>query len=746
MSEKSPIAQSSNGAAGFAKHERHFLALAAGGIVFALVMAVLVLRLHRLSELPPGISFDEGTNGVDALRVLRGEHAVFYPETGGGRETLGFYAIALATFFLGRTPLAIHLPSALVSSSTVFVVFWLGRLLFGRDESGRATPWRGLLVGGAGAGLLAVSTGQTIIGRTAFRGNFLLVFFCLSLALLWWGWPNAEKHRVRHGGARWRIALAGACAGLTLYTYIPARFAPLLLLLFGLSVLLPYLAVVRQSDGAAFRLSGFGAALNRVRTDLPWIGTFVGAAALVAAPLFIYFALNPDYFVLRSNSLLVFQPDQSRGDQLRLFLTNVWEHLSVLGLRGDPNWLHNFAGRPMLNPWEAFFFWLGAGMAVWRWQRWPAYRLLLLWTGVMFLPAMLARGSAVPNTMRMIGATPAIYLLVAVGMWEAYRFLRDRVFRKSGIQAAIVAGAVVSVLILVQGVITYRTYFQKWAAEPEVFRAHDVEWTNLARLLNAQSPGADTVYLVPNHRWHYGFEYLYQGAAPVHIVHTIAPDLGQKIESALSATENISAVKVVEWDANAAWIDGRTKLVSVFLDKYGRFQDSEAYGDFQIRTYTDVALGRAWTLYDQLEPLTVEYDGGIALQGFALGRGKEQLLSDQLLNLRENRSLWMVLRWQLAPGLDIDYAISLRLHDAGGGGVYQKDIALWEPGHTPTGSGGPSAQFDTLAQLDLPADLQPGEYELRLVVYDTETLKPTVELGVWEPKLTLARLRLAEVQ
>ena len=106
---------------------------------------------------------------------------------------------------------------------------------------------------------------------------------------------------------------------------------------------------------------------------------------------------------------------------------------------------------------------------------------------------------------------------------------------------------------------------------------------------------------------------------------------------------------------------------------------------------------------------------------------------------------WL-LRWQFAPGLDIDYAISVRLHDAGGGGVYQKDLALWEPGHPPTGSGGPSAQFDTLAQLDLPADLQPGEYELRLVVYDTETLKPTVELGVWEPKLTLARLRLAEVQ
>ena len=746
MSETSSSAQRSTGAAGFAKQERLLLTLTAGGIVLALALAVASLRFLRLNELPAGISFDEGTDGIAALRVLQGEHAVFYPELGGGRETLGFYAMALSIFFLGRTPLAIHLPSALVSAGTVFVVFWLGRLLFERDESGRATPWRGLLVGGVGAGLLAVSIGQTIIGRTSFRGNYVPLFLCLSLALLWWGWPRPERKRERYGGAWRRIALAGACAGLLAYTYLPARFAPFLFLLFGLSFLFPYHVVVGQKDGGASLLSGFPAALSRVRTEWAWIATFAGVAALAAAPLFIYFILHPEHFFLRSGSLSVFQPDLGGGDQLRLFLDNVRLHLSVLGFHGDPNWLHNFAGRPMLNPWEAFFFWLGAGMAVWRWQRTPAYRLLLLWSGVMLLPAMLARGAAIPNTMRLIGATPAIYLLVAVGIWETFRFVRDRFFQENKTLAAFLVGTVVSGVILAQGVIAYRTYFQKWALESEVYRAHDVEWTNLARLLNAQAPGADTVYLIPNSRWHYGFDYLYQGAAPAHTFHTTAPDLAPKIESALTAMENLSAVKVVEWDANAAWIDGRTGLISDLLDKYGRFQDSEEYADFQIRTYTDVALGRPWTLYEQLEPLTVEYDGGIALQGFALGQGVEQLSSGRLLNLGENRSLWMALEWRVAPGLDIDYAISARLHNAEGGRVYQQDVALWNPDHASTVSGGAAEQFGSLVQLDIPAGLRPGEYELRLVVYDAETLKPTVELGVWEAETALTRLRLAEVQ
>ena len=54
--------------------------------------------------------------------------------------------------------------------------------------------------------------------------------------------------------------------------------------------------------------------------------------------------------------------------------------------------------------------------------------------------------------------------------------------------------------------------------------------------------------------------------------------------------------------------------------------------------------------------------------------------------------------------------------------------------------------MDTVYYLDIPTALSPGEYELRLVVYDSESLNPTVELGVWEPELTLVRLRIATAQ
>ncbi len=660
---------------------------------------------------------------MDALRVLQGEHAVFFPAN-NGREGLIVYVIALAISLLGRTVLALRVPTALASAGTVFVVFWLGRLLFGKDEDGRATPWHGLLVGGIGAGLLAVSMGQTIIGRAALRANFLPLFLCLCLALLWWGWE--EK-------IWWRIALAGVCAGLLPYTYLAARFTPFLFLLFGLSFLLPW----GRNEG-------------RLRDELRRAGVFLGAAGLIAAPILVYFSLHPEAFFSRSNQLLILQSERNQGDPLGAFLDNVWVHLLALGFRGDPNWRHNFAAQPMLNPWEAFFFWLGAGMAVLRWKR-PAYRLLLLWTAVLLLPAMLARDILVPNTLRMMGATPAVYLLAAVGVWETLNFLRERFFGESKGIATIALAFVVSGVVLVQGVITYRTYFQEWANRSEVYHEYAVGWVDLIQELSRQPPDEKTVYLIPDGQRHKAleegfrsptFEYLYQGAARVHLFHTAMPDLAQKIRSSLAAMKSTSTVKVVDWDSRAAWTGDESDRFAVLFGRYGRYLGSDAYGSFRIHNYTNIALDQPWTFYDHLEPLTVYYDGDIALEGIALGQGIEQWSSQQLLNLGRDRTLWMALQWRTESGLDVDYAISLRLYNTDGERSYQRDIVLWKPNHTLTGSGGSSELFDTMVQFGFPTDLAPGEYALRLVVYSTETQIPTVEIGVWEPELLLARLQL----
>ncbi|MCY3899520.1 MAG: hypothetical protein OXF86_13170 [Caldilineaceae bacterium] len=726
MPDRVSVGQSSHIVTRFQGKERVLVPLVAVAIVIALTAVVVLMRLYRISDFPPGIINDEGANGVDALQVLQGHHNVFFAEKASGREALAIYATALATHFLGPSLLAFHLPPALASAGAVFAVFWLGLLLFGRDElSGQLRPWRGLTVAGVAAGLMAASIGQTFLARGGFRANFLPLILALCLALLWRSWG----HSGRRNASWWGLALAGASAGLLLYTYIPARFAPFLFLLFGLSFLIPFGSVAKA----------------RARADWPKAVVFVAAAGLVAAPILVYFVLNPGDFFFRSREISLSL--DSQRTLLIAFLNNVLEYLLIFGARGDRNWEYNFAGKPLLNTWEALFFWAGVAMSLWRWRRRPAYRLLLLWLAVMLMPAMLAfsRGQG-PNSLRIIGAAPAAYLLVGVGVWETALLLKGRIALKNAASAAAAVGLLVTGFILVQGLIAYRTYFYEWVGTPQYYAAADAEIAEAAQVLNMQPSDATSVFLIPYHlsNGHYGFDYLYQGEAPAHVIHSTMTHLPQKIESILEANDEVSSVKVVDWNNELGWIGGGEEYTVALLEKYGTYLGSEQHSYFQVHTFSDISLDRSWTFYESLGPPSVDYDGGISLLGIALGKGNTQLSTQQQINLGPERTFWIAKQWQTAPGLDKEYAVSLRLHDSEGGGVYQRDIVLLNPNYSRTSNWTPEQPVETLYHMEIPSNLEPGEYELRLIVYDYESLKPTVELGVWEPEAVIANLQVSK--
>ena len=708
------------------RRDRAQIALVAVLIVLALTVVVVATRLYRLTEVPPGIINDEGANGVDALQVLQGKHAVFFAEKASGREAMAIYATALATYILGPSLLAFHLPAALASAATVFAVFGLGLLLFGRDEvSGRSNPWRGLTVAGVGSGLIAASIGQTFLARGGFRANFLPLILSLTLAMLWWAWKRPGQRY----GTMCAVALAGACAGLLPYTYIPARFTPFIFCFLGLSFLIPF-------DTAA---------MDKIRAEWPKVAVFAAAAGLVAAPILIYFILNPQDFFFRSQEVSLTKDPQRTP--LGAFLNNVVEYLLIFGVRGDVNGAYNFAGKPLLNPWEALLFWSGVGMSLWQWRRRPAYRLLLIWLIVMLLPAMLAynRGHG-PNSLRIIGAAPAAYLLVGVGTWEMARLLKTRIPNVNRASAAPLVGVLVTGLILVQGVYVFRTYFHAWLGTPHYFAAADAELAEAALVLSKKPSDADSVYLIPYHmsNGHYGFDYLYQGEASAHVIHSTMTHLPQRIEAILEANGAVSSVKVVDWHDDLEWIGGGEEYTIALLEKYGTYLGSEHHTFFHVHTFSDITHESSWTFYDQLGPPFVDYDGGISLLGIALGKGNTQLSTQQQINLGPERTFWIAKQWQTAPGLDKEFAVSLRLHDSEGGGVYQRDIVLLNPNYSPTSNWTPNKPVETLYHMEIPPDLKPGEYELRLIVYDYESLKPTVELGVWEPEAVIANVQISE--
>ena len=268
----------------------------------------------------------------------------------------------------------------------------------------------------------------------------------------------------------------------------------------------------------------------------------------------------------------------------------------------------------------------------------------------------------------------------------------------------------------------------------------------LAQALEQETADGETVYLFPGFQNHRTVRYhiLSQGIAPAHVIPMDAPNLARTVETELLESSEADTIKLVEWKSESRWIVDDAEALAFLLTKYGRYLGTDDYDDFTVHNYADISFERPWVLYEQLEPLIVNYDGGIALQGLAFGHDAEQLSLGQLLDLGPERSLWGVLRWLTEPGLDTDYAISLRLYNAEGERSYQQDYVLWSPIHLPTSHWSPHLPVETMPLLHFPPDLPPGEYELRLVVYDFETQVPAVQIDVWETEFTLAKVRLSD--
>lgn len=676
-------------------------------VLAALTVVTVTLRFDRLNSVPPGLSFDEAAHGFDALQVMQGEHAVFFPEN-FGREGMIVYAVALSSSLLGRTVFALRLPTALASVATVFAVFWLAHVLFGQDERGQSTRWRGLAIGSVAAGAMAVSA--TSVGRLALRAGFLPLLLCLCFGLLWNGWRQRNW---------WMVGLAGVCAGMLPYTYIAARFAPFLFLLFGLTFLLP--------------LRSFGR--ERIRSELGLSSLFVGVTGLVAAPILVHFALNPEHFTRRSRTVYIFGPRFAGLDSWGELSENIWRHVSALGFGGDV----------LLKPWESVFLWIGVGISVWLWKRRPACRLLLLWLCVLMVPGLLSSypGNVQISSHRILGILPAVYLLVGIGAWETYRLLNRHLFGNVRVVGAL-AGVTVGILLVVQAVFVHHRYFEYWKNDAELGWWLGLPWMELTEVLNAQSLEPEMAIVIPNSQHRYAFDYLYVGAAPAYLVDPFSRELAGEIGDGMRG-KGTTIVKLIFWKGDARWGGDDFGRLRFIFEKYGHYVGSEQHDTFDLHTYRDIFLEHRWSFHEGFDDVTVDYDDGIALKGIALGQGAEQMPSSDVLNLVRGRPLWITMQWMVEEELDVVYALSLRLYDAAGVRVHQEDSMLRNRRNQPTNQWEDESRVgETTSLVTIPAELSAGEYELRMVVYDFETLVPVVEMDVWEAEVSLGRGRVVE--
>ncbi len=350
--------------------------------VFALINGALFLRLANLDGLPPTLSGDEGSVGLQAVSFIRGEANNPFC-VGWFSFPSGFFAVqGLGIRLLGQTAAGIRFMSAVAGALTVGGLYWLTRTIFGRFAAVLA------------AVLLATAHYHIHFSRLGVNNIWDGFFAVLTLAGVAYGWKY---------GRRLGFIVAGLALGLGQYFYVSIRIMPLLLLMW---VALAYVADRK-----------------RLRRRLPDLILLAVIAFVAALPLHFYFATHPDEFLAPMRRVTVFdgwldQMAAIEGQPQALILARQVARaaggITHLPLR---HWYN--PGSPLLLAGSAGLFLLGLLWLLLR-PRLGGWLILLPIAAVILLGGF---SQDAPASQRYVMAAPLMAIVVALPLAVTARWL-----------------------------------------------------------------------------------------------------------------------------------------------------------------------------------------------------------------------------------------------------------------------------------------------------------------------------------
>jgi len=454
-------------------------------IIILIILAVAgFFRLYNLDTAPPGLYPDEAVNANDAMQALdSGEYKIFYPDN-NGREGLyvGFLAILFKLF--GPSIWVLRFASAFIGILTVLFLYLLAKEMFNWQIASLASFF------------MAISFWHVNFSRIAFRGILVPLFTILVAYFLWRGFKYLKNRD---------FLLSGVFLGLGMYTYIPFRLMPF--------VVMVLLLVFWQKIKKDYSLSKYEHLRNKYLVGFAYV---LVASIIIAGPILFFAYDNPDIFLARSGQVSIFSAD---NPILELGLS-VGKTLQMFNFIGDLNWRHNFSGASQLFWGIGIFFLVGIIRSFWKSFRMKeehghfstVHTLLLTWFFILLIPNFLS-AEGLPHALRAIGVIPVVMIFAAEGVWWVYDKLRDwytvadvkhgegHLFHKLSKTRAAEGNVIALIVLLVMlSVITWHQfdlYFNQWAYRPETASHFSKELTIVADEINA-APADVPKYVIMN--------------------------------------------------------------------------------------------------------------------------------------------------------------------------------------------------------------------------------------------------------
>ena len=346
-----------------------------------ILCAGLFLRLHELPEFPFGTWYDEADFALQAQRILQEPtyRPLFINSIHGPAHYI--YLVSFLFKVLPDVTFVIRLASVVMGTLSISAAFMAGSQLFGRSP--------GLILGF----LIAVSRWSVNFSRIGMFNVPVTLFAFLGIGFL-----LRALRRNRLTDYMW----AGLLLGFGHNFYLAFTLFLMVVSVFLLRYFVSNFGLLRQQ----------------------WKGLLVTAMGvmLFLAPLAVFAQEEPDIYFRRTRTVSIFNeyPSDQVWNELR---ASAVTHLLMYNVRGDPNGRHNLPGEPTLAPVAGALFLLGLGISLCSlWRR--RSLLFIVWLIVMMSGGIFALSFEAPQSLRAIGALPAVYLLVTLPLallWQNWR-------------------------------------------------------------------------------------------------------------------------------------------------------------------------------------------------------------------------------------------------------------------------------------------------------------------------------------
>lgn len=364
--------------------------------LFLLLLAAFLARAVALDTIPANFGGDEGTQALEALRLLGPPLGNPFATGWYSVPTLSFLVAGLWMKLFGVTVAGVRMLSALVGTASVLATYLLAQRL-----AGKWVGWGAAVLVAFGHYALHFSRLASNQIADTLLGPLVLYFLLRGLDSKGDVPPQGDRHL--------DLALAGLVLGLSWYAYFGAR---LMTVVVGL-----YLVGRALGGGSPF--------LNRHGRGL--VALAVGFA-LALWPLALYYVAHPADFLSRYNQVSIFasgwlaqEMSLTGKSAAALLLQQFWKSVSAFNATTDPTfWYH--PGIPLLDPVSGIFFILGLTVAFWRVRR-PGGGLLLLWFWAFILLGWTLTENP-PSSQRGVGIIPVVAILTALGITETLEAVR----------------------------------------------------------------------------------------------------------------------------------------------------------------------------------------------------------------------------------------------------------------------------------------------------------------------------------